>query len=114
MRAAIYARVSTEAQEKQQTIASQVAELREYASQNDISITKEYIDNGYSGELFERPDLDKLRDDARDKLFDAVLIHSQDRLSRKFIHSGLIQEELKKYGISVIFLNRPDAKDTPE
>jgi site-specific DNA recombinase len=114
MRAAIYARVSTEGQEKQETINSQLADLRNYVSQNNMDIVEEYIDNGFSGELFDRPALDKLRDDAKNRLFDAVIIHSPDRLSRKFIHSGLIQEELKKYNVMVIFLNRPDAKDTPE
>jgi site-specific DNA recombinase len=114
MIAAIYARVSTEGQEKQETINSQLADLRNYAGQNNMDIVEEYIDNGFSGELFDRPALDKLRDDAKNRLFNAVIIHSPDRLSRKFIHSGLIQEELKKCGISIIFLNRPDSKDTPE
>jgi site-specific DNA recombinase len=114
MRTAIYARVSTEGQEKQETINSQLADLRNYASQNNMVIVEEYVDNGYSGELFDRPALDKLRDDAKNRLFSALLAHSPDRLSRKFIHSGLIQEEFKKWGIIIIFLNRPDAKDTPE
>jgi site-specific DNA recombinase len=114
VRAAIYARVSTEGQEKQETINSQLADLRNYAGQNNMDIVEEYIDNGYSGELFDRPALDKLRDDAKNRLFGVLLVHSPDRLSRKYIHSGLIQEELKKLGITTIFLNRPDAKDTPE
>jgi site-specific DNA recombinase len=114
MKAAIYARVSTETQEKDQTIASQVAELKQYASNNSMVIIDEYLDDGYSGELLERPGLDRLRDDAKNKLFDAVLVHSPDRLSRNFIYSGLVREELKKCNIAIIFLNRPDAKDTPE
>ena len=73
MRTAIYARVSTESQEKQQTIDSQLSDLRNYASQNNLTIVEEYIDNGYSGELFERPALDKLRDDAKNRLFSALL-----------------------------------------
>jgi site-specific DNA recombinase len=114
MKTAIYARVSTEGQEKQETINSQLADLREYATQNDMDIVEEYIDNGYSGELFDRPALDKLRDDAKNRLFSALLLHSPDRLSRKFIHAGLIQEELKKCGITIIFLNKPNSGDTPE
>jgi site-specific DNA recombinase len=114
MTTAVYARVSTETQEKQQTINSQLTDLRNYASQNNLTIVEEYIDNGFSGELFERPALDRLRDDARNRLFDMVIIHSPDRLSRKFIYNEIIREELKKYGVTVVFLNRPDAKDTPE
>ena len=73
MRSAIYAKVSTESQEKQQTIDSQLSDLRNYASQNNLTIVEEYIDNGYSGELFERPALDKLRDDAKNRLFSVLL-----------------------------------------
>jgi len=114
MKLAIYARVSTEKQEKQETIDSQIQVLREFAQKNNHTICEEYVDEGYSGELLDRPSLDKLRDDAKKKLFEAVLVHSPDRLSRKFIYLGLVQEELKKGGIAVIFLNRPDSKDTPE
>lgn len=114
MRIAIYARVSTEKQEKQETINSQLEALRDFAKKNNHAIYEEYIDEGYSGELLDRPALDKLRDDTKKKLFEAVLVHSPDRLSRKFIYLGLVQEELKKSGANIIFLNRPDSKDTPE
>ena len=114
MKVAIYARVSTEKQEKQETIKSQLDALRSHAIEKKYVVTKEYIDEGYSGELLDRPGLDNLRDDARNKLFDAVLAHSPDRLSRKFIYLGLVDEEFKKIGIKIIFLNRPDSKETPE
>jgi site-specific DNA recombinase len=114
MRVAIYARVSTERQEKQETVHSQLAVLRDYAEKNNYTIHEEYVDEGYSGELLDRPMLDKLRDDAKKKLFDSILILSPDRLSRTFIYQGIVQEELKKSGIGVVFLNRPDSKDTPE
>ena len=114
MNIAIYARVSTEKQEKQETIQSQLGALRNYVVDQKYSLTKEYIDEGYSGELLARPALDNLRDDAKNKLFEAVLIHSPDRLSRKFIYLGLVEEEFKKYNVRMIFLNRPDSKDTPE
>ena len=114
MRIAIYGRVSTEGQEKEQTIFSQIAALKEYAQNNNHVICGEYLDEGYSGEMLDRPALDRLRDDAKQKLFEAILVHSPDRLSRKFIYLGLLQEEFKKSGIAIIFLNRPDSKDTPE
>ena len=114
MKISIYARVSTEKQEKEETVNSQLDALRDYAQKNNYDIYKEYIDEGYSGELLDRPALDKLRDDAKNRLFDIVLVHSPDRLSRKFLYLGIVQEELKKYGINIVFLNRPDSKDTPE
>ena len=58
MPAAVYARVSTETQEKQQTIDSQIAELRRYAEAEGLTIAHEFINNGYSGTMLERPSLD--------------------------------------------------------
>lgn len=114
MKAAIYARVSTERQEKLNTIESQISTLCDYAKANDYIIVEKYLDEGYSGELLARPSLDRLRDDAKNKHFDVVLVHSPDRLSRKFIHLGLLEEEFRKYELKVTYLNRPDSKDTPE
>lgn len=113
MKVAIYARVSTEKQEEEKTIDSQIAELEKYATENGHVIVERYIDEGFSGTLLARPDLDRLRDDAQKKLFEAVLIHSPDRLSRKFIYQGLVIEELKGKSVLAIFLNRPIA-ETPE
>jgi site-specific DNA recombinase len=112
-KAAIYARVSTEKQEKEKTIESQIEELRRFCEKNGFLIVKEYVDDGWSGETLARPALDQLRDDASKKLFDAVCIHSPDRLARKFIYQGLVIEELKKNGIEVVFLNK-QISDTPE
>ncbi len=116
MKVALYGRVSTERQEKQETIQSQLEALRAYAKKEKYAVIDEYLDEGYSGELLDRPALDKLRDDAKKKLFDAVLAHSPDRLSRnrKNWHIGFLQEELSKNDVRIIFLNRPDSKDTPE
>jgi hypothetical protein len=71
-RAVLYARVSTDAQQKEGTIESQVLELRgQIAAAGDV-LVKEYIDAGYSGTLLNRPGLEALRRDVRTSLFDAV------------------------------------------
>ncbi len=110
---AIYARVSTEKQEEEKTIESQIEELREICLKEGYEIAKEYIDNGWSGETLARPALDRLRDDASKGLFDAVYIHSPDRLARKFIYQGLVIEELRKKGVEVFFLNKK-VSDNPK
>jgi site-specific DNA recombinase len=112
-RVAIYARVSTEKQEKEKTIESQVEELRRFCEKKGFLIVKEYVDDGWSGETLARPALDQLRDDASKKLFEVVCIHSPDRLARKFIYQGLVMEELKKNRVEVLFLNK-QISDTPE
>jgi len=112
-KAAIYARVSTEKQEKEKTIESQIEELREFCKKRGFLIVREYVDDGWSGETLARPALDQLRDDASKKMFDVVCIHSPDRLARKFVYQGLVIEELKKNEIEVLFLNK-QISDTPE
>ena len=49
MRAAIYGRVSTDKQEKEHTIGSQLEALRAYAAKNQMEIVGEFADEGYSG-----------------------------------------------------------------
>src|SRR5438552_1887245 len=57
MRAAIYARVSSERQEKEHTIGSQLEALRTYAAKNGMEIVEEFTDEGYSGARLDRPAL---------------------------------------------------------
>jgi predicted site-specific integrase-resolvase len=60
-KAALYARVSTDAQQKEGTIESQLAELRKQVADAGHELVKEYVDDGYSGTLLDRPGLDQLR-----------------------------------------------------
>jgi len=113
MRVAIYARVSTERQQKEQIIDSQIEQLEQYAKKKKHTIVKRYIDEGWSGGLLARPALDQLRDDCAKKEFEAVLISCPDRLARKYVYQEVVMEEIRKSEIEVIFLNRPIA-DTPE
>jgi len=62
--AAIYARVSSEQQREENTIASQTASLIEFAKSHDLEVPKEWVfeDEGYSGATLERPGLERVRD----------------------------------------------------
>ena|SRR6266699_614884 len=62
--AAIYARVSSDRQKENHTIASQTAALIEYAQTHEYSVPPEWIfqDEGYSGAVLVRPGLEALRD----------------------------------------------------
>ena len=55
--AAIYARVSSEQQPAENTIASQTASLIEFAQNHDLEVPKEWVfeDEGHSGATLERP-----------------------------------------------------------
>jgi site-specific DNA recombinase len=111
-RVALYARVSTEEQRDGQTIDSQVAELTKFASEKDWSIARIYKDDGWSGSLLARPNLDRLRDDCSKSLIDIVLINDVDRLARDVSHLGIIKRELERQQIQLVFKKLP-AENSP-
>jgi site-specific DNA recombinase len=111
MRAAIYARVSSERQEKEHTIGSQLEALRNYAAQNGMEIIEEFTDEGYSGARLDRPALDRMRDLAERRGFEVLLAYCTDRLARKFVLQALILEEMERFGVKTIFLEGGAADD---
>jgi len=100
MRAAIYARVSTERQERQQTIDSQLDRLRAWARSADHELSEAHIfrDEGYSGARLDRPGLDALRDAVRDREVDIIGVLTPDRLARKYAYQVLLLEEFRRAG----------------
>jgi site-specific DNA recombinase len=113
--AAIYARVSSDRQKENHTIASQVAALRDYAQAHEYKVPAEWCfqDEGYSGATLLRPGLEALRDLAAGGHLEAVLIYSPDRLSRKYAYQVLLAEELSRCGVELVFLKAPSGA-TPE
>ena len=113
--AAIYARVSSDRQRAQETIASQTAGLQAYAAAHDYVVPDAWVfeDDGYSGTTLVRPGLEALRDLATAGQIVAVLVYAPDRLSRKYAYQILLTEELARAGVAVVFLKAP-AGATPE
>ena len=113
--AAIYARVSSDQQKEEKTIASQTAALREFARQEGYQVPDEWIfeDEGYSGATLIRPGLERIRDLAAEGQIQAVLALSPDRLSRKYAYQVLLTEELARHGVDMVFIKAPRS-ETPE
>jgi site-specific DNA recombinase len=110
-RASLYCRVSTEEQKEGHNIESQIAELERFAREHGWPITGIYQDDGWSGSLLVRPELDRLRDDAGKRLFDVVLINDVDRLARDVTHLGIIKRDLERNGVRVVFRKLPSEKN---
>jgi site-specific DNA recombinase len=104
--AALYARVSSDRQKENHTIASQVAALTQVAATNGYPVPPEwqFQDDGYSGATLVRPGLEALRDFASGGQIQAVLIYSPDHLSRKYAYQVLLAKELARCGVELIFL----------
>src|ERR1700751_2120672 len=107
--AAIYARVSSEQQREENTIASQTASLVEFAKSHDLEVPKERVfeDEGYSGATLERPGLERVRDLAAEGQIQMVLAYSPDRLSRKYAYQILLIEEFARNGVETVFVKSP-------
>jgi len=107
--AAIYARVSSEQQREENTIASQTASLIEFAQSHDLEVPNEWVfeDEGYSGATLERPGLERVRDLAAEGQIQVVLAYSPDRLSRKYAYQILLLEELARQGVETLFVKAP-------
>ena len=107
--AAIYARVSSEQQREENTIASQTASLIEFASSHDLEVPGEWVfeDEGYSGATLERPGLERVRDLAAEGQIQVVLAYAPDRLSRKYAYQILLIEEFARHGVETLFVKSP-------
>ena len=113
--AAIYARVSSERQKEQNTIASQTALLKEFAQAQGWTVPPEWIfeDEGYSGGVLTRPGLERLRDLMAEGRIEGVLVYAPDRLSRNYAYQVLLLEEFTRRGVETIFL-KSGPGETPE
>ncbi len=113
MRVAIYARVSTERQERQQTIDSQLDALRGWVASSGHILDEGHVfrDEGYSGARLDRPGLDALRDAVRDGTVGLVGVLSPDRLARRHAYQVLLLEEFRRAGCELAFLHHPISDD---
>jgi site-specific DNA recombinase len=115
VRAALYARVSSEQQAQAGTVDSQVAAILQRAGQDGLSIDPEsrFIDEGHSGATLVRPALERLRDLAAAGGIDRLYVLCPDRLARSYAYQMLLVDELQRCGVELSFINR-DLGKTPE
>ncbi|MEX0762402.1 MAG: recombinase family protein [Dehalococcoidia bacterium] len=109
---ALYARVSSDRQEKEATVASQLDSLHARMRQDGISGWDEFIDEGYSRDNLARPALDRLRDRADRGEIRRLYVHVPDRLGSGVVLM-MLHDELRQLGMEVIFIHG-SVEDSPE
>ena len=62
--AALYARVSSDRQDVDLSVAAQLRALRDYADKNGYFVAREYVDEAESGRIADRPQFRKMLDEA--------------------------------------------------
>src|SRR3954453_6705240 len=83
MRAAIYARVSTDEQARDGTsLATQVQRCRAYIQAQEWEPAGEYVDEGVSGAKASRPRLDELLAAASNREVERIVVAKLDRFGR--------------------------------
>src|SRR5437762_5057925 len=110
MRAAIYARVSTN---NGQDPEMQLCEVRAYCERRGWDVCSEYIDRGISGSKDSRPQLDEMLAHCRKRKFDAVVVCRYDRFARSLRQLINALEEFRALGIQFVSLHEGVDTSTP-
>jgi site-specific DNA recombinase len=63
------------------------------------------MDEGISGEVLDRPGLTKMRESVDAGIITVIVCYDPDRLSRKLMHQLMLDEEFRKKGVELIFVN---------
>ena len=87
---ALYLRLSRddELQGESGSIQTQRMMLRQYAAEHGLTVVDEYIDDGWSGTNFERPNFQRMIDDIEDGKINCVVTKDLSRLGRNYILTG--------------------------
>ena len=112
--AARYAGVSSDRQDVDLSVAAQLRALRDYAEKNDYLAGREYIDEAESGRIADRPQFQKMLDEASkpEAPFKEILVWKFSRFTRKREHAVAFKAMLRRRGVRVVSITE-QADDTP-
>ena len=112
--AALYARVSSDRQDVDLSIAAQLRALRDYAEKHDYLVAREYVDEAESGRIADRPEFQKMLNEANkpEAPFKEILVWKFSRFTRKREHAVAFKSMLRRRGVRVVSITE-HADDTP-
>lgn len=92
--AALYIRLSKEDESEgpSQSVQHQESLLREFVQQHRLSVYDTYVDDGWSGTNFDRPDFQRMITDIEAKKVNMVITKDLSRLGRDYIMTGHYME----------------------
>ena len=102
--AALYARVSSDRQDVDLSVAAQLRALRDYAKNNGYSVAREYVDEAESGRIADRPQFREMIDEGSKPKspFQVILVWKFSRFTRKREHAVAFKAQLRRKGIRVV------------
>ena len=113
--AALYCRLSRDDGNVQESssIQTQKEMLMRYARENGISNTSFYVDDGYSGTNYNRPDFQRMLSDIESGKINCVITKDLSRLGRNYLETGVfIEVYFPEHNVRYIAVN--DVVDTDE
>ena len=112
--AALYARVSSDRQDVDLSVAAQLRALRDYADKNGYTVAREYVDEAESGRIADRPQFRRMLDEASkpDSPFREILVWKFSRFTRKREHAVAFKSMLRRKGVRVVSITE-HADDSP-
>ena len=112
--AALYARVSSDRQDVDLSVAAQLRALREYAQKNGYLVVREFVDEAESGRIADRPQFRRMIDEAgkSNAPFQEILVWKFSRFTRKREHAVAFKSMLRRKGVRVVSITE-HADDTP-
>ncbi len=114
MRAALYARVSTEDQAREgYSIEAQLVAMRSFVSQKDWFVAEEFVDAGFSARSDARPAFREMIAAAKIRKVDIILVHKLDRFTRSREDAIIYKALLKRAGVRVVSISEPLDEDSP-
>lgn len=110
-RTGIYARLSSEDKEED-TLENQIYLLKSHVeSQTDMLLTDTYVDNGFSGTNFQRPQFIRMMEDVKSGKINCIVVKDLSRLGRDYIETGNYIENVFPF-LNVRFVSVTDGFDT--
>ena len=91
---ALYCRLSRddELQGDSNSIKNQKAILKKYADDNGFTNTSFFVDDGYSGTTFDRPDWQRLMEQVDEGKVGTIIVKDMSRLGRDYLKVGMYTE----------------------
>lgn len=96
------------------SIENQRLILQKYVAEQGWELVDEYIDDGYSGTNFDRPEVQRLLEDAKNRRIDIIIVKDLSRFGRNYIQVGQYVDYIfPMYNIRFIALSdNVDTADT--
>lgn len=112
---AAYVRLSVE-EEQGESISSQLELLREYISKSDdLELAEVYVDNGYTGTNFDRPDFSRMMSDIQCGIIQCIVVKDLSRFGRNLLETGYyIETLLPRLNARLIAVNDNFDSNRPE